>query len=83
MAPTNFVVNFDFVHQKLLKLADLHDLIFHGLCAINDEAKRFFLSLQWGGSRLLAHSHDDLQQTPSVRDNTRALNNPDLARLEP
>lgn len=35
---TNFVVNLDLVHQKLLKLANLHDLVLHRLLAVNYEA---------------------------------------------
>ena len=60
---TCLVVHLDLVCEKLLKLANLHDLVLHWLGTVDDESGRLLLALEGRCSWLLSHCHCSLHGT--------------------
>ena len=56
---TCLAIHLYFLYQELLKLANLHDFVFHGLCAVNCERLRLSLASGWA-LRLLFQNLDHL-----------------------
>ncbi len=57
---TCLVVHLDLVCEKLLKLANLHDLVLHWLGTVDDEGGGLLLALEGRCSWLLSHCHCSL-----------------------
>ena len=54
---TCLAVHLDFLYQKLLELANLHDLVLHGLCAVDGERLRLSLATSWPLGLLFQNLH--------------------------